>query len=57
MKKNIRKLAVRSETLRTLRPLHARELEQAIGGDVPRLAESGDLCPAHAVVVVSGTCA
>lgn len=55
MKKNIRKLAIRSEIIRSLRALESRDLGQAIGGADSILTcpgeqfESGNInCPAPA---------
>jgi predicted secreted protein len=65
MKKTIRKLVVRSETLRTFRVLDNRDLTRAVGGTVvalresgincpaPAFAESGDNCPARAVAATA----
>lgn len=50
MKKIIRKLVVRNETLRTLRTLDSRELTRAVGGDGVQPPETGDVCPGQGVV-------
>ena len=50
MKKTIRKLVVRSETLRAL---DNRDLARAAGGDVVPLRETGRMC-ASAIFVESG---
>jgi len=54
MKKSIRKLVVRSETVRALRALDVGELARAVGGDVAVLVESGRDCPA--AVVATAAC-
>jgi hypothetical protein len=46
MRKPIRKLIVRSETIRALRALDHGDLARAVGGDI----ESARNCPAPAVV-------
>jgi hypothetical protein len=51
MKKPIRKLVVRSETLRALRALDNRDLILAVGGSEALLRETGDICTSHAAVV------
>lgn len=56
MKKTIRKLVLRSETIRALRALDHRDLARAVGGTVVALRESGINCPAPAVVESGGTC-
>jgi hypothetical protein len=57
MKKTIRKLVVRSETLRALRVLDNRDLTYAVGGTVVALRESGRDCPAPAVADSGDSCA
>jgi hypothetical protein len=49
MKKLIRKLIVRSETIRTLRALDDKDLARAVGGDI----ESARNCPAPAIVATA----
>jgi len=49
MKKTIRKLVVRSETLRALRVLDTRDLTRAVGGSEDLVRESRATCPAPAV--------
>jgi hypothetical protein len=57
VKKTIRKLMVRSETIRALRALDNRDLARAIGGDEAVAYESGKVnCPAPAVVVATAAC-
>ena len=54
MKKTIRKLVVRSETVRVLRMLDSRDLTRAVGGDDVVMRESGKIdCPAQAVVATA----
>jgi hypothetical protein len=50
MKKTIRKLVVRSETLRALRALDNRDLIHAVGGAEYLVRESRNTCPTPAVV-------
>jgi hypothetical protein len=50
MKKTIRKLVVRSETIRALRALDNRNLIRAVGGTVVALYESDPTCRVPAVV-------
>jgi len=50
MKKTIRKLVVRRETLRTLRALDNTDLTRAVGGTMVQVRETGDVCPSRAVV-------
>jgi len=55
MKKTIRKLVVRRETIRALRALDNRDLARAAGGDVVPLRESGRVCAPQSVVVSDAT--
>lgn len=53
MKKVLRKMAIRGETLRLLRALDERELARPVGGDVtspgaPEDGQSKKVCPAPA---------
>jgi hypothetical protein len=52
MKKTIRKLVVRRETISALRALDHRDLIRAFGG----LFETGDVCPAQPGFEQGGTC-
>ena len=52
MKKVIRKLVVRSETIRALRALDNSDLTRAVGGEVV-LYESGRGCPAQAATTAA----
>ncbi len=53
MKKTIRELVVRSETLRVLRALDDRGLTRAVGGTVVPQRETGDICTSRAVVATA----
>ena len=49
----IRKLVVRSETLRALRALDNRDLIRAVGGSEALVRESRVTCPAPAMVATA----
>ena len=53
VKKPTRKLLLRSETIRALRPLANLDLARAVGGDAAPLIESGKLCSTLAAVATA----
>jgi hypothetical protein len=53
MKKKIRKLGVRSETIRTLRVVEERDLTHVAGGSVVQAFESNDNCPVRLAVATA----
>lgn len=53
MRKTLRKLAVRGETIRTLRALEDKDLARVVGGSALKLPETGDVCPARAAVATA----
>jgi hypothetical protein len=56
MMKTLRKLVVRSETIRTLRVLDDRDLARAVGGSAAQLVESTDVCPGRTAAAATGVC-
>ena len=57
MKKTLRKLVVRSETIRALHALGNRDLTYAVGGTVVPVRESGRInCPAPLIESAAAAC-